>query len=127
LFSCLKTFKIILCIIQGIIIPPKPLSNTISSIAVKSYSVDEAILSRSSIFSDLGILTDNRLLFRKHISAIVAKSCQRSIAIFRGPMSRNSSLTRKAFITYVGSILKYTHVCGTHLIDTQYTPSKTLI
>jgi hypothetical protein len=87
------------------------LSNTISSTTVKTYSLDDAILSHASIVSDLGILTDGRLLFKNHINSIVAKSSQRSGAIFRGFVSRNpsgpyTSLMRKAFITYVRPILE---------------------
>ena len=83
------------------------LTNTISSATVTTYSVDDAVLSHSSIVSDLGILTDGRLLFKDHINSIVAKSSQRSGAIFRGFVSRNPSLMRKAFITYVRPILEY--------------------
>jgi hypothetical protein len=61
---------------------------TISSTTVRFYSV-EAVLSHSSIVSNLGILTDNRLLFRDLFNYIVAKSPQRSGAIFRGFVSRD--------------------------------------
>ena len=95
------------------------LSNTISSTPVTTYSVNDTVLSPSSIVSDLGILTDDRLLFKDHINSIVTKSSQQSGAIFRGFVSRNPSLMRKAFITYVRTILEYNLVSGTHLINTQ--------
>jgi hypothetical protein len=47
------------------------LCNTIYFTTVTSYSVDEAILSHYSVISDLGILTDNRLLFRDHINILL--------------------------------------------------------
>ena len=98
------------------------LTNTISSTTVTTYSVDDAVLSHSSIVSDLGILTDGRLLFKDHINSIVTKSSQRSGAIFRGFLSRNPSLMRKAFITYVRPILEYNSCIWNpshkHLIDT---------
>jgi hypothetical protein len=53
------------------------LSNTIFSTIVKTYSIDNAVLSHSSVISGLGILTDGRLLFKDHINSIVAKSSQR--------------------------------------------------
>jgi hypothetical protein len=83
------------------------LSNTISLTTVRTYSIDDAVLSHSSIVSDLGILTVGRLLFNDHINSIVAKSSQCSGAIFRGFVSRTPSHMRKAFITYVRSILEY--------------------
>jgi Reverse transcriptase (RNA-dependent DNA polymerase) len=98
------------------------LSNIISSTTVKTYAIDDAVLSHSSIGSDLGILIDGRLLFKDHINSIVAKSSQRSGAIFRGFVSRNPSLMRKAFITYIRPILEYNSCIWNpshkHLIDT---------
>jgi hypothetical protein len=48
------------------------LTNTISSTTVKTYSVDDAVLSHPGIVSDLGRLTDGRLLFKDHINSVVA-------------------------------------------------------
>jgi hypothetical protein len=97
------------------------LTNTIST-TVTSYSVEQAIIYHSSIVPDLGILTDGRLLFNDHINSIVAKSSQRSVAIFRGFVSRNLTLMRKAFIAYVRPILEYNSYIWnqfhTRLIDT---------
>ena len=83
------------------------LSNSTSSFDARSYSLNNAVLSHSSIVSDLGILTDSHLLFKDHINSIISKSYQRSGAIFRGFVSRNPTLMRKAFITYVRPILEY--------------------
>jgi ribonucleases P/MRP protein subunit RPP40 len=98
------------------------LSNTMSFTTVKTYSIDDAVLFHSSIVSDLGILTDGRLLFKDHINSIVAKSSQPSGAIFRGFVSRTPSLMHKAFITHVRPILEYISCIWNpshkHLIDT---------
>jgi hypothetical protein len=72
--------------------------------------------------ADLIILADSRLLFKDHINSIVAKSSQRSGAIFRGCVSRNLTLMRKAFVTYVRPILEYNSCIWNpshkHLTDT---------
>jgi hypothetical protein len=72
--------------------------------------------------ADLIILADSRLLFKDHINSIVAKSSQRSGAIFRGFVSRNLTLMRKAFVTYVRPILEYNSCIWNpshkHLTDT---------
>jgi hypothetical protein len=70
----------------------------------------------------LDFLTDSRLLFNDHINSIVAKSSQRSGAICRGFVSRNLTLMRKAFITYVRPTLEYNSCIWNpshkHIIDT---------
>jgi hypothetical protein len=75
------------------------LNNTVSSAAVRSYSVDVVIFSRSNVVSDLGILTYNCLIFRDHI------------------FSSNPSLMRKAFITNIRLFFSITPVSGTQLIN----------
>jgi hypothetical protein len=66
-------------------------------------------------------LTDSLLLFKDHIKSIVAKSSQHSGAIFRGFVSLNLTLVRKAFITYARPILEYNSCIWNpshkHLID----------
>jgi hypothetical protein len=57
------------------------LSNTVSSTAVKTSYIDDAVLSHSSMVSDLGILTDGRLLFKDHINSInVIPTLRRNIS-----------------------------------------------
>jgi hypothetical protein len=98
------------------------LSKVIYFTTVKTYSIDDAVLPHSSIVSDLGILTDGRLLFKDHINSIVAKSSQRWGTVFRGSVSRTPFLMRKAFITYVRPILEYNSCIWSpslkYLIDT---------
>jgi hypothetical protein len=93
------------------------ISSAISSTTARPHSVNKA--SHSSIVTDLGILTDSRLLFKDHINSITAMSSQRSGAIFRGFDSCNASPMRKAFITYMlREFLSKSRVYETHLINT---------
>ena len=42
-----------------------------------------------------------------HINNIVAKALQRNSTFFRGFVSRNLNLCRKAFVTYIRPLLEY--------------------
>jgi len=73
----------------------------------RPYSIDNINLSYSNPVSDLGIIVDSCLTFKDHINHIVSKSLQRSGVLFRGFVSRDLSLMKKAFIIYIRPILEY--------------------
>ena len=56
------------------------------------------------------ILNDNFLSFKAHVNNIVSKSTQRCGVLFRGFVSRDLLLMRKAFITYIRPILEFNSV-----------------
>ena len=76
-------------------------------ISPRNYLVDSVILSHTEEMSDLGVLIDCRLNYNSHINNIVSKALQRCGVFFRGFVSRELSLLRKAFITYIRPILEY--------------------
>jgi predicted nucleic acid-binding Zn ribbon protein len=77
-----------------------------SSVSVPYY-VNQVCLNNSNLVSDLGILVDTELTYNQHISSVIAKATQRAGVFFRGFTSRNLSLIRKTFVTYIRPILEY--------------------
>ena len=81
--------------------------NKSGSESAHSYSINNTVLNRCSSISDLGITVCSNLAFNDHISSIASKALQRSGVFFRGFTSRDLSLLRKAFITYIRPIVEY--------------------
>ena len=72
-----------------------------------NYYFDGTILNVVDSTRDLGVEVDVDLSFDQHISNIVSKASSRVGTLFRGFISRNTILLRKAFVTYIRPILEY--------------------
>jgi hypothetical protein len=83
------------------------LCNKPCSSSCRSYVINNINLPYCNPIPDLGIMVDSSLSFKDHINNIVSKSMQRSGILFRGFISRDLSLMRKAFVTYIRPILEY--------------------
>lgn len=59
---------------------------------------------------DLGITMSHDLSYKAHINNIVARAYQRQSTLLRGFTTRNITVIRKAFITYVRPVLEYNSV-----------------
>ena len=84
-------------------------SNSASS-SQPAYNINGLPLSTSNITRDLGVLTDSRLSYSKHIDQITAKANQRVAVLFRGFQCRRPDFLCKAYITYVRPLLEYASV-----------------
>jgi hypothetical protein len=66
---------------------------------------------------DLGVNIDSDLSFDRHISNLIGKAYSRIGLLFRGFVSRNLSLLKRAYICYVRPILEYaTQVWSPYLL-----------
>ena len=74
------------------------------------YYLGNNLIPSTSYTLDLGVTITNDLSFQTHINNIVAKALQRNSTFFRGFVSRNLNLCRKAFITYIRPCLEYNSV-----------------
>jgi hypothetical protein len=81
-------------------IPPKP----------HVYYINGTDLSNHSSCTDLGVVLNEDLSFHKHINSIVSKARFRVSILFRGFISRDHSIMRRAFIAYIRPILEYNSV-----------------
>jgi hypothetical protein len=85
------------------------------------YHIDGTALPQQSSYADLGVTITSDLSFETHIANIVARARQRINILFRGFVTRNLSVMRRAYITYVRPILEYNSVvwnpCLIYLID----------
>jgi len=57
------------------------------------------------LINDIGVDIDSLLHFYKHIDRIVAKAYSRIGLLFRGFVSRNLHVFRRAYITYIRPLL----------------------
>ena len=81
------------------------------------YCIGSIALPNITSFCDLGITYNDKISFREHIDLKVAKAYQRIYLIFRGFVSRNISLLKQAYVTYVRPLLEYcTPVWSPYLI-----------
>ena len=71
------------------------------------YTINGTPLTVSSHVKDLGIVVDDHLSYADHISEITSKANQRVGILFRGFLTRDLNLLRRAFVTYVRPILEY--------------------
>jgi hypothetical protein len=58
----------------------------------------------------IGVTITNNLSFETHINNIVSKARQRISTLFRGFITRNLYIMRRAFITYIRPIVKYVSI-----------------
>jgi hypothetical protein len=72
-----------------------------------TYTFQNTSLNVSESAKDLGVEIDVNLNFDLHISKIVSKAQARVGTLFRGFTTRNASILRKAYVTYVRPILDY--------------------
>lgn len=88
---------------------------------LSQYFIDGVAISQQNDFLDLGVTITNNLSFEMHINNIVSKARQRISTLFRGFITRNLSIMRRAFITYIRPIVEYNSVVWNpsliHLID----------
>ena len=82
------------------------------------YCIGSTDLPNITSICDLGITYNIRISFREHIDTKVAKAYQRIYLIFRGFVSKNTSLLKQAYVTYVRPLLEYcTPVWSPYLIE----------
>jgi hypothetical protein len=74
------------------------------------YYINGTDLSNHSSCTDLGVVLSEDLSFHKHINSIVSKARFRVSILFRGFISRDHSIMRRAFIAYIRPILEYNSV-----------------
>ena len=81
------------------------------------YFIKQQKIVRLSEVRDLGILLDDDLRFKHHISQITTKAYQRIAVIFRGFCTRNETFLMRAYKTYIRPILEYcTQIWNPYLI-----------
>jgi hypothetical protein len=80
------------------------------AVSCNSYYLDRNLIPSTSYILDLGITITSDLSFHTHINNIVAKALQRNSTFFRGFVSRNLNLCRKAFVTYIRPLLEYNSI-----------------
>ena len=78
------------------------------------YSIARFNVSNVSDVRDLGATYDNQLKFEEYINSIVSISYQRIYSLFRGFVSRDITLPKRAYCTYVRPILEYCTQYGIH-------------
>ena len=72
-----------------------------------SYTFDNSKIKPTVSVRDIGVEIDPGLKFDSHINKIVAKAYGRVGTLFRGFTTRNPSILRKAYVTYIRPILEY--------------------
>jgi ribonuclease P/MRP protein subunit RPP40 len=77
---------------------------------LRDYFIDGISILHKDSYVDLGITIANSLSFEAHINGIVCKARQRVSTLFRGFITRNRSIMRQAFISYVRPILEYNSI-----------------
>ena len=71
------------------------------------YSIAGFDVPNVSDVRDLGVTYDGQLKFEEYINSIVGRACQRIYLLFRGFVSRDITLLKRAYCTYVRPILEY--------------------
>ena len=79
--------------------------STISTPA--DYFVSDSKLPVTSSIRDLGVIIDNRLTFKDHITSIVSRAHLRAMQIWRCFLCKDTDVLNRAFITYVRPLLEY--------------------
>ena len=69
---------------------------------INSYQIPQVIT-----YSDLGVIIDEKLSFSAHILSVTKKAYRQSSLITRCFRSKNPSILKKAFCTYVRPLLEY--------------------
>ena len=64
-------------------------------------------LPTTSTIRDLGVIVDNRLRFKDHITSIVTRAHVRAMQIWHCFLCKEIDVLMKAFITYVHPLLEY--------------------
>jgi hypothetical protein len=80
------------------------------AVSCNKYYLDRNLIPSTTYTLDLGITITNDLSCHTHIKNIVSKTLQRNNTFFRGFVSRNLNICRKAFITYIRPLLEYNSV-----------------
>ena len=66
-----------------------------------------AVIAATSTIRDLGVIVDNRLTFKDHITSIVTRAHVRAMQIWRCFLCKDMDVLMRAFITYVRPLLNY--------------------
>jgi hypothetical protein len=74
------------------------------------YYINGTDLSNHSSCTDLGVVLSEDLSFHKNFNSIVSKARFRISILFRGFISRDHGIMRRAFIAYIRPILEYNSV-----------------
>ncbi len=71
------------------------------------YYINGRKLDSTETTRDLGVETDNRLSYDSHIENIVRQAYSRVGILFKAFVSRDCTLLKKAYITYIRPVLEY--------------------
>ena len=71
------------------------------------YFVSDSQLPTTSKIRDLGVIVDNRLTFKHHVTSIVTRAHVRVMQIWRCFLCKNMDVLMRVFITYVHPLLEY--------------------
>jgi hypothetical protein len=75
-----------------------------------AYNINGVAVPQRNDYVDLGVTISGNLSFDTHINNIVSKARLRVSTLFRGFVTRNLYVMRRAFTTYVRPILEYNSV-----------------
>jgi len=78
-----------------------------TSSASAVYFVSDSQLPTTSNIRDLGVIVDNRLTFKDHITSMVTHAHARAMQIWRSFLCKDIDVLMRAFITYVRPLLEY--------------------
>ena len=82
-----------------------------------SYRFSDSVIKCVESVRDLGVEIDCGLTFDVHVNNVVSKAYARIATLFRGFSTRNLTLLRRAYVTYVRPILEYaSNVWNPHLL-----------
>ena len=79
----------------------------VNSLADHKYSIGYNSLPLRDHVVDLGVTVDSMLKYSVHTNQLVAKAKRRSGLLFRCFVTRDMSVLRKAFTTYIRPLLEY--------------------
>lgn len=90
------------CLVISVATHPKPVHDV--------YYIDDSPVPRQNSTIDLGVTICSDLSFETHINNIVFKARQRVGVLFRGFLTRNINVMRRAFTVYIRPILEYNSI-----------------
>jgi hypothetical protein len=74
------------------------------------YCINGIPVPQQNCIADLGVTITSDLSFDAHVNNIVSKARQRLSTLFRGFLTRNVNIMRRAFIAYVRPVLEYNSI-----------------
>ena len=72
-----------------------------------SYFINGSEIGAEEVVSDLGVDIDSNLKFDVHINNIIGRAYSRIGILFKGFSTRNISVLKQAYVTYIRPVLEY--------------------